>query len=213
MPTPSPRLIDHIHHNNMISEFLFDPNDINIDEIINYFEVLVKSEGFIFPRDTISTKDTQMFLNETLSMGSGLGVNEATMMVTQSIYYKWHELSGIALKNYMEKYEILKTRNFEHKFGKIQRTKPCEGFHAWHSDHTYATPYRQLVTLLYLNDDFEGGETEFLYQNVRIKPQAGKFVIFPPFWSHTHRGNPPIGGTKYIITSWADTFPHAGTTA
>ena len=65
---PSPRLIDHIHHDNMISEFLFDPSDINTNEIINYFEVLVQSEGFIFPRDTISTKDTQMFLNETLSM-------------------------------------------------------------------------------------------------------------------------------------------------
>ena len=210
---PSPRLIDHIHHDNMISEFLFDPSTINTDEIINYFEVLNQSEKLIEARDTIRTKDTQMFLNETLSMGSELGVNEATMAVTQSIYYKWHELSGIALKNYTEKYEILKTRNFEHKFGKIQRTKPSEGFHAWHSDNTYATPYRQLVTLLYLNDDFEGGETEFLYQNVRVKPQAGKFVIFPPFWSHTHRGNPPIGGTKYIITSWVDTFPHAGTTA
>ena len=207
-----PSLIDHIHHDNMISEFLFDPSDINANEIINYFEVLVQSEGFIFPRDTISTKDTQMFLNETLSMGSELGVNEATMMVTQSIYYKWHEIVGIGLANYLEKYEILKTRHFEHKFCKIQRTNPCEGFHIWHSDQTGTSPYRQLVTLLYLNDDFEGGETEFLYQNVRIKPQAGKFIIFPPFWTHTHRGNPPIGGSKYIITSWADSFPMAGMT-
>ena len=83
-----PSLIDHIHHDNMISEFLFDPSTINTDEIINYFEVLNQSEKLIEARDTIRTKDTQMFLNETLSMGSELGVNEATMMVTQSIYYK-----------------------------------------------------------------------------------------------------------------------------
>lgn len=207
-----PSLIDHIHHNNMISEFLFDPSTINTDEIIQYFEVLNQSEKLIEARDTIRTKDTQMFLNETLSMGSELGVNEATMNITQSIYYKWHEIVGIGLANYLEKYEILKTRHFEHKFCKIQRTNPCEGFHIWHSDQTANSPYRQLVTLLYLNDDFEGGETEFLYQNVRIKPQAGKFIIFPPFWTHTHRGNPPIGGSKYIITSWVDSFPMAGAT-
>ena len=58
---------------------------------------------------------------------------------------------------------------------------------------------------LYLNDDFEGGETEFLYQNRRELPVAGDVIIFPAGYTHTHRGNPPIGGTKYIATSWGIT--------
>jgi len=63
------------------------------------------------------------------------------------------------------------------------------------------------VIITYLNDDFEGGETEFLYQGVRVKPEKGKTVIFPASYTHVHRGNPPIGGTKYIATTWASRMP------
>ena len=34
------------------------------------------------------------------------------------------------------------------------------------------------------------------------KPVAGDVLIFPCGYTHTHRGNPPIGGTKYLVTSW-----------
>jgi hypothetical protein len=55
-----------------------------------------------------------------------------------------------------------------------------------------------------LNDNFEAGETEFLYQQYRYKPKMGDVIIFPAAFTHTHRGNPPIGGTKYIITGWLE---------
>ena len=66
-------------------------------------------------------------------------------------------------------------------------------------------PYsqRKFVIQLYLNDNFQGGETEFLYQNRRELPRQGDILIFPAGYTHTHRGNPPIGGDKYLITSWA----------
>lgn len=33
-------------------------------------------------------------------------------------------------------------------------------------------------------------------------PQAGALLIAPAGFTHTHRGNRPIGGDKYIATSW-----------
>jgi len=54
----------------------------------------------------------------------------------------------------------------------------------------------------YLNDNFEGGETEFLYLNKRVSAKQGRIIIFPAGFTHVHRGNPPIGGEKYIVTSW-----------
>ena len=61
---------------------------------------------------------------------------------------------------------------------------------------------RQFVCQLYLNDNFDGGETEFLYQNRREEAVAGDVIMFPAGFTHTHRGNPPIGNSKYIATSW-----------
>ena len=62
---------------------------------------------------------------------------------------------------------------------------------------------RKLVIQLYLNTIEEGGETEFLYINKRIKAEQGRLTIFPAAFTHTHRGNPPIGQDKYIISTWA----------
>ena len=61
--------------------------------------------------------------------------------------------------------------------------------------------------MIYLNTIEEGGETEFLYLKKREKPVEGKLLIFPAGFTHTHRGNPPLKGDKYILTSWLEEFP------
>ena len=38
--------------------------------------------------------------------------------------------------------------------------------------------------------------------NKRVKAEAGRVIVFPTAFTHTHRGNPPIGQDKYIATSW-----------
>ena len=55
---------------------------------------------------------------------------------------------------------------------------------------------------LYLNTVDEGGETEFLYQRMRVKPEQGTLVIHPGGFTHTHRGNPPLKGVKYFMNTW-----------
>ena len=62
--------------------------------------------------------------------------------------------------------------------------------------------HRAVLWTVYLNDDFAGGETEFLYQGRKITPRTGSLLIAPGGFTHTHRGNRPRGGDKYIATSW-----------
>ncbi|OED38783.1 2OG-Fe(II) oxygenase [Chromatiales bacterium (ex Bugula neritina AB1)] len=85
----------------------------------------------------------------------------------------------------------------------IQRTDPGEFFH-WHVDsgsHSFSD--RQLVAIWYLNDvPGPGGETEFRHQQIKIKPETGKLLLFPPFWTHEHRGVTLQAGVKYIATTW-----------
>ena len=86
---------------------------------------------------------------------------------------------------------------------KLKEIPAGGGFHAWHYENgALEVSRRQFVVQVYLNDDFDGGETEFLYQQRREEAVAGDVLIFPASFTHTHRGNPPLGGTKYIATSW-----------
>jgi hypothetical protein len=62
--------------------------------------------------------------------------------------------------------------------------------------------HRTLLWTLYLNDDFEAGETEFFHQRTKVVPRTGSLLIAPAGFTHTHRGNRPVGGNKYIATSW-----------
>jgi hypothetical protein len=87
---------------------------------------------------------------------------------------------------------------------KIQKTLPTEGYHVWHIEHSSFRfdSKRAFVYSVYLNDVEEGGETEFLHFSKRVKPKAGRIVIWPAAFPYLHRGNPPLSGEKYILTSW-----------
>ncbi len=85
----------------------------------------------------------------------------------------------------------------------IQRTLPGEYYH-WHIDGgSHQFSQRQLVALWYLNTVVgPGGETQFLFQDVVLRPEQGTLVLFPPFWTHEHRGTVLQHGVKYVATTW-----------
>jgi hypothetical protein len=108
---------------------------------------------------------------------------------------------------YNNKYPALQyLPKHQSKYIKLQKTFPSQGYHLWHSEHDPSPGNRDRILswILYLNDVEEGGETEFLYQSLRFKPVTGTFVLFPAHFTHTHRGNPPLSGVKYIATGWIE---------
>ncbi|MEE9342430.1 MAG: 2OG-Fe(II) oxygenase [Gammaproteobacteria bacterium] len=109
---------------------------------------------------------------------------------------------GTAILEFREAYPYFKGP-FKDMGYAIQRTNPGEHYH-WHIDGgSHEFSQRQLVALWYLNDvPGPGGETEFLFQDVRVKPEKGKLILFPPFWTHEHRGVTLKKGVKYIATTW-----------
>jgi len=82
-----------------------------------------------------------------------------------------------------------------------------KGFFSKHQDQGPGVNVHRVFGIVgYLNDVEEGGELEFLYQSKRIEPRKGDFVLWPAGYTHHHRGNPPLKGTKYIYTGWLDTL-------
>jgi len=75
-------------------------------------------------------------------------------------------------------------------------------FHAHADNWSMETASRQLSIIFYLNDVEEGGDTTFTDLKIGVKPKKGRILIFPSCYLYTHRGDPPISGSKYIIVSW-----------
>ena len=113
-----------------------------------------------------------------------------------------HRSLGLAIREFQQLHPFFRGP-FKDIGYNIQRYQPGEYYH-WHIDggsHQFAD--RQLVALWYLNDiKGPGGETEFRAQAVKIQPREGKLVLFPPFWTHLHRGKTLQSGSKYIATTW-----------
>lgn len=91
-----------------------------------------------------------------------------------------------------------------------QYFKPHQDFFSGpaYDKHCLASGNRTHTLMIYLNDDFEGGGTNFLNQNIIVKPEQGKAVAWQNMSegqcleSAMHEGMPILKGKKYIITSW-----------
>lgn len=74
---------------------------------------------------------------------------------------------------------------------------------------------RRTTLLIYLTDDFEGGETEFVNIGVKVKPKAGSGILFWGTYDDgtiiegsKHKGNEVKSGEKWICTIWSHEFPY-----
>lgn len=93
---------------------------------------------------------------------------------------------------------------------KFQKSTEGGGFTKWHAEANVGNPKfwrsrnRFGVWMFYLNDT-DTGYTDFMHQKLSIKPEIGKLVIWPAYFTHTHRANPDLKEDKYIITGWLET--------
>ena len=87
----------------------------------------------------------------------------------------------------------------------IQKYNPHEGFLNFHyeknSGHGPGS-LRHLVFMTYLNDLKKGGETEFFYQKLKVKPEKGLTLIWGSDWTFMHKGIISSTEPKYITTGW-----------
>jgi len=111
-----------------------------------------------------------------------------------------------AYEDYSEKYSFLKDIEITSREIKLQKVPSGGGYHIWHAEQGNGTMNSRCLTfMVYLNTlpPEACGETEFLYQQQRIKPEANTLIFWPAAYTHPHRGNAVYGSTpKYIATGW-----------
>lgn len=163
------------------------------DEVVERFEAHPEHqhEGRI---GQIRTKDRSIKVTTDLVVSDKEEWKDVDQMFFRSL--------AAALREFRETFPYFKGP-FKDMGYQVQRYRPGEFYH-WHIDGgSHEFSQRQLVALWYLNDvPGPGGETEFLYQDVRVSPERGTLVLFPPFWTHEHRAARLEAGVKYIATTW-----------
>lgn len=188
-------------YNNFIGMYENVYEDGFCNHLVQEFDRLMKS-GVCMNRkvseDALKTtkEDTWCNLNIRSNLPSHFnGINSLDIF--------WEGLQN-CFNDYVSEYDILSQFDLRCSSVKIQKTDPGGGYHIWHPEHgPDEMSNRCLVYILYLNDIDEAGETEFLYQKLRVPPKENCLVIWPAAFTHTHRGNVVHGNkSKYVVTGW-----------
>jgi 2OG-Fe(II) oxygenase superfamily len=109
-------------------------------------------------------------------------------------------------------HEALKSMGLEHSDSILSRTQllhyPVGAFNGKHADNCTIDPKTGKVTVIkpwthsaviYLNDDYEGGELVYPDLNFTYKPIKGSAIIHPAGASHIHYVNPVTKGDRYCV--------------
>lgn len=175
------------------------------DEVINQLHHRDKTKPSTIQNggngfNPLERKDEIIFIDDyDYDLTTDMGVSHLVTAVNEHL--------TIAVQEYMEIWDSLKSSSIRSIRCKLQRTKPTGGYHIWHYEQgDLESSTRILVWTIYLNTIKDGGETEFLYQSKRIKANKGDIVIFPANYLYTHRGNPPLSKDKYILTGWYNLY-------
>lgn len=112
---------------------------------------------------------------------------------------------------YIKKYPHM-NENAEFGIGERYNTQKYPiggGFKIWHHENDFKSfNYdRCLVFMTYLNDVEDGG-TSFKYQDIDIPAKKGLTLIWPAYWTHTHKGIVSNTKEKYIVTGWLNFLNH-----
>ena len=84
----------------------------------------------------------------------------------------------------------------------MQKYEPGEAYYAYHCERAGMNhSNRILVWMVYLNDVYDCGETEFFYYHHYEPARKGTMLLWPTDWTHLHRGI-TTSETKYILTGW-----------
>ncbi len=86
------------------------------------------------------------------------------------------------------------------EIARIQRQYPGTELKVHHDQGYDMTLLRAVI--IYLNDDYEGGEVGFPTHNLLIKPKVGDFNVFPGNMHYAHEVKKVLSGTRYTLPIW-----------
>ena len=173
--------------------------------LIDYYEDFILTH----PAEVQERDDEPLKISDTSVSASLYDKNvRNSVRLTRNLPELLKQIFNVCISPYRNAYPILKQLHGLSIYDmKIQKTSPGQGYHIWHMENAaLVNRFRVCAFNVYLNTVDEGGETEFLSQGMRVKAEQGRVVLWPAYFTHPHRGNPPLSGDKYILTGWLESI-------
>jgi hypothetical protein len=177
-----------------------------IDKYLEFYKIC-ESSGLTYSRQETNDAEPHVKKDKAISiLATQFYQSNGEILLPYTVKPFMEQFFSRIYPLYVEKYSTLSRHSRHTIFDiKIQKTEPAEGYHIWHAENeNHETRNRIMSFILYLNDVDQGGETEFLYQKARVEARRNRLVLWPAGYTHLHRGNPPLSGTKYILTGWVE---------
>lgn len=112
----------------------------------------------------------------------------------------------VALKHYTTELYPFAEKNIKSREHTMHLLRYDEaGYLPAHQDQGVSS--RVLSVLLYLNDDYEGGEITFRHSNITMKPEPGSILFFPSNFLYVHEIAPVTKGPRYALPNWYHNIP------
>ena len=181
--------------------------DNNVDE--NICKELVKYYDWTIKNSYNTSSDVGDSYDKELDReDAAIFIGSASMQYPSSLCAQYWKCLDQCIEEYMTNYSIEIVGSLHSWIFKVHKVKEKQGYHQWHYENgAYDARDRFLTFMTYLQAPSEGGETEFLFQSKRIDPVVGRTLLWPPGFTHKHRGNPPLKGEKMYITGWIHISP------
>lgn len=185
---------DIVYYKDAISE------PARLIEIINEINENPKSyESISKWSDWYASNDSSMLYGET-KMFTPIH-NTEDIMLNRKMLYVYNSLYSamwFCTRLYAE------SRNLAYPEDKLSKTFALNKYYTGRSMGPHVDSYNpeesnlNFSIVVYLNDDYEGGEINFPNQNFTIKPEAGSLIVFPSSEPYIHESKEITSGVKYM---------------
>jgi hypothetical protein len=145
---------------------------------------------------------------QSLRAALEFSVNEETLGPKTNLNEDLHKIHSLVrgvikqcIDDYASSWEISINHYAPLNFVKYSYPNTYFGLHTDHGP----SKVRTVSAILYLNDDYEGGELHFpRIDGLTVKPEAGDIIVFPSTYTYLHESIPLLNGTKYVVLAFTD---------
>lgn len=172
------------------------PNPLETIQMIED-ETLNPDSGVAWTRATTIGRGINQDDRTNYHLGITSAAQESGNPAAQNVHNQMYLLLLASTIPYAQKHEV---EEMYHEPYNMLRYRGGQHYKA-HADGTTNTG-RSISAIVYLNDDYEGGEVEFVNFGIKIKPEPGMLLLFPSNYAYRHVAHPVTDGTKYAIVTW-----------